>query len=126
MMGHLRQPLPIPMGRFHEPAGSRLPSLLDLIGSPGARMPNSSIRILLFIAAASLSTSATAEAQGTADQQAACIDDAFRFCRADIPNAARVEACLESNKSKLKPACQAQFDQPVKKKPRFRARRVEP
>ena len=87
-------------------------------------MPNSSIGILL-LAAVSLSASA-AQAQGTADQQSACIDDAFRFCRADIPNAARIEACLESNKSKLRPACQAQFDQPVKKKARFRARRVDP
>jgi hypothetical protein len=89
-------------------------------------MPNSSIGILLLAAACLSASSAPAQAQGTADQQSACIDDAFRFCRADIPNAARVEACLESNKSKLRPACQAQFDQPVKKKTRFRARRTDP
>jgi hypothetical protein len=84
-------------------------------------MPNASLRIFLLVTA-SLSAAATAQAQGTAEQQSACIDDAFRFCRADIPIVSRIEACLESNKSKLTPACRAQFDEPPVKKTRVRAR----
>jgi hypothetical protein len=71
------------------------------------------IRTLL-LTGAMLSVSATADAHGTAEQVSACISDAFRFCSAEIPNATRVEACLQSNKSKLTPACQAQFDEPGK------------
>jgi hypothetical protein len=74
----------------------------------------------LSLAGALLSVTATANAQGTAEQQSACIRDAFAFCAAEIPNAARVEACLESNKSKLSPACQAQFDEPEPKPRRVR------
>jgi hypothetical protein len=71
----------------------------------------------LSLAGAILSVAATANAQGTAEQTSACIRDAFRFCSAYIPNAARIEACLESNKRQLSPACRAQFEEPEKKPP---------
>ena len=74
----------------------------------------------LSIAAILLSAAVAANAQGTADQQSACIGDAFRFCRADIPDATRIEACLEGNKKKLTPACRAQFDEPEPKPRRVR------
>ena len=51
-----------------------------------------------------------ATAEGTAQQRAACMGDAFRFCREDIPNVGRIEACLLQNRERLHPACQAQFD----------------
>jgi hypothetical protein len=51
-----------------------------------------------------------ASAQGTAAQQTACMGDAFRFCSADIPNVSRIETCLLRNRDRLRPACQAQFD----------------
>jgi len=51
-----------------------------------------------------------ASAQGTAAQQTACMGDAFRFCSADIPNVSRIETCLLQNRDRLRPACQAQFD----------------
>jgi hypothetical protein len=49
-------------------------------------------------------------AQGTEVQRTACMGDAFRFCSADIPNVARIETCLLQNRERLRPACQAQFD----------------
>jgi hypothetical protein len=52
---------------------------------------------------------ALAQAQGTAEERSACMSDAFRFCRANIPNVAAIEACLKQNVSSLSPACQAEF-----------------
>ena len=42
----------------------------------------------------------------------ACMGDAFRFCRSEIPNVARIEACLMQNRSRLHLACQAEFQSP--------------
>jgi hypothetical protein len=53
--------------------------------------------------------SAPAAAQGTAEQRAACMGDAYRFCFSEIPNVARITACMESKLDQLSPACQAQF-----------------
>ena len=58
--------------------------------------------------------SATALAQGTAEERSACMGDAFKFCLSDIPNVAAIEACLERNERELTPACRAEF-QPSKK-----------
>lgn len=49
-------------------------------------------------------------AEGTPQQRTACMGDAFRFCREDIPNVGKIEACLLQNRERLHPACQAQFD----------------
>jgi hypothetical protein len=49
-------------------------------------------------------------AAGTPQQRAACMGDAFRFCREDIPNVGKIEACLLQNRERLHPACQAEFD----------------
>ncbi|MGY4623184.1 hypothetical protein [Bradyrhizobium sp. USDA 4486] len=59
--------------------------------------------------AMTLSIAGPALAQGTAQQRSACMGDAFRFCSSDIPNVARIEACLIHNRSQLHPACQAEF-----------------
>ena len=53
---------------------------------------------------------APALAQGTAEERSACMGDAFRFCVADIPNVAAIEACLERNERELTPACRAEFE----------------
>jgi hypothetical protein len=84
----------------------------------GAQMTN--IIRTFSLAGALLSVTAGANAQGTAEQTSACIRDAFRFCAAELPNAARIEACLESQKSKLSPACRAQFEEPAPKRRRVR------
>ncbi len=59
---------------------------------------------------AAISFTGPAFAQGTAQQRSACMGDAFRFCSEDIPNVARIEACLLQNRERLHPACQAEFD----------------
>jgi hypothetical protein len=43
----------------------------------------------------------------TADQQQACMGDAFRLCSSEIPDIDRVKACMIRNRSQLSPACQA-------------------
>jgi hypothetical protein len=51
-------------------------------------------------------SSATAIAQ-SAEEQQACVDDAFRVCSATIPDRARTTACMIANKAQLSGACQA-------------------
>jgi len=59
--------------------------------------------LLAFFAAA------PAMAQGTAEQRAACENDAYRFCEAQVPDAIAVEKCLRANMRSLSPACRAEF-----------------
>ena len=56
--------------------------------------------------------SAPVLAQGTAEQRAACTHDALRFCGPEIPNVARIQACLIYYMSQLSQRCQAQFHRP--------------
>jgi hypothetical protein len=60
----------------------------------------------------------------TADEQQACMGDAFRLCSSEIPNVDRVTACMVRNKSQLSPECRVFFrpgpeaaDTPVEFKP---------
>jgi hypothetical protein len=55
---------------------------------------------------------ATAAAQGTPQQRAACMDDAYRFCGSVIPDVRRIEACLQRKLAQLTAACRAQFAPP--------------
>ena len=43
--------------------------------------------------------------QGTAEEQAACVPDATRFCLDAIPDTFRVLACLQANRLKLRKIC---------------------
>ena len=54
-------------------------------------------------------------AQGTAEQKAACEADAFKFCGSDIPDPAKIEACLRAKLSQISPTCRAQFKDDEKK-----------
>ena len=45
----------------------------------------------------------------TADEQAACQDDAFRLCNNAIPDEKRVKACLLANQRRLSPQCRRAF-----------------
>jgi hypothetical protein len=65
--------------------------------------------IIVAVIGFSLSPVAPAFAQGTAEQRAACMGDAFRFCARFIPNVSAIEGCLEQNVSRLRPACAAEF-----------------
>lgn len=44
-------------------------------------------------------------AAGTAPQRAACEDDAYRLCSAEIPNESAIESCLRSNLSRISRDC---------------------
>jgi hypothetical protein len=61
-----------------------------------------------------------AVAQGTAEERSACMGDAFRFCASDIPDVPKIESCLDSNKSKLSSACQAEFQPSQAKKTKLK------
>jgi hypothetical protein len=52
----------------------------------------------------------TAAIAQTAEEQQACMDDAFRVCSATIPDRARTTACMVQNKSRLSQACQLVMD----------------
>lgn len=45
-----------------------------------------------------------------AEAEHACYQDAKRFCNADIPDEAKVEACMRRHLAGLSPACRAMFD----------------
>ena len=62
---------------------------------------------------------ATSEAY-TPEQQAACSDDAFRLCGADIPDVDRVTACMVRKQDQLSPGCQVYF-RPSEPEPPVRA-----
>ena len=64
-------------------------------------------RTILSVAFAMLSTAAIAQ---SAEDQQACMNDAFRVCSATIPDRARTTACMVQNKSKLSAACQMVMD----------------
>jgi len=53
---------------------------------------------------------APALAQGTAEERSACMGDALEFCFSDVPDVAKIEACLERHMDKLTPACRAEFE----------------
>jgi hypothetical protein len=64
---------------------------------------------LMLATALSVSMWSDASQAYTPEQEQACTGDAFRLCSSDIPDVARVTACMARNKSQLSPACRAQF-----------------
>ena len=62
------------------------------------------LTLAIALTVGTLSTAAFAQ---TAEDQQACMDDAFRVCSATIPDRARTTACMVQNKAKLSPRCQA-------------------
>ena len=54
--------------------------------------------------------STVARAQGTEEQTEACSGDAFTLCRSEIPNVAKITACMRVHRSELSPKCRAVFD----------------
>jgi len=64
------------------------------------------MRLTLAIALTVSALSTAAFAQSAEDQQA-CMNDAFRVCSATIPDRARTTACMVQKKSQLSAACQA-------------------
>ena len=50
---------------------------------------------------------------GTPEQRAACIGDAFRLCGPEIPDVNRITACMKVNFSRLSQGCKAVVQGPV-------------
>ena len=61
-------------------------------------------------AALALTVVSTAAIAQSAEEQQACMNDAFRVCSATIPDRARTTACMIQNKSQLSAACQMVMD----------------
>ena len=72
------------------------------------RIRNFQIGLMLATALAVSMWPATGRAY-TPEQEQACTGDAFRLCSAEIPDVARVTACMAAKKSQLSPGCRAQF-----------------
>jgi hypothetical protein len=65
---------------------------------------------IILAAAFSLATGASAQAlQISAEQRASCTPDALRLCSSEIPDIARVTACMKANRANLSQRCQATF-----------------
>ncbi len=70
-----------------------------------------------------LFASSVAVAQGTAEQRAACEDEARWLCSNYIPDAEAVKGCMLRNLDQLSPRCRAMFDRGSKARAR-RGRRA--
>jgi hypothetical protein len=64
-----------------------------------------SLVLLAATAAPALSLS-----QGTAEQRVACMPNVLRLCRAFIPDADKITACLRERSSELSDACRAAIE----------------
>jgi hypothetical protein len=65
---------------------------------------------LLALGALSALGAVTAAHAATHDEQAkACRGDAMHFCAADIPNKAKITACMKQHIDELSPPCRAMF-----------------
>jgi hypothetical protein len=63
---------------------------------------------IILVTAFSLTAVASAQAV-TAEQRAACTPDAIRLCSSEIPDVAKVTACMKANQGSLSPRCRAAF-----------------
>jgi hypothetical protein len=65
-------------------------------------------RVLLVVAFGVAAAASNASAF-TAEQKAACTPDAVRLCSSEIPDVARVTACMSAKQASLSPRCRAAF-----------------
>jgi len=56
-----------------------------------------------------ITLSSASAGEGTSEQRVACRNDAWSFCREEIPDVERITACMIKNLKKLSPPCRAQF-----------------
>jgi hypothetical protein len=69
-------------------------------------------RIAIAILVLAPGFAASASAQGTAQQRAACTPDVFRLCSEFIPDPDRITACLVSRQQELSDTCASVFSPP--------------
>ena len=66
---------------------------------------------LVLAATVSLSTlSATSSLAYTLEEQQMCTGDAFRLCSSEIPNIAKITACMVKHRAQLSSPCRAVMD----------------
>ena len=79
---------------------------------PAARVSTIRKVGLTLCLALSLSTVATSSSFAySARARQMCTGDAFRLCSSEIPNIARIIACMRRNKANLSPGCRAVMDE---------------
>lgn len=78
--------------------------VMDRIAFPIART-----RILLAAALCLVAVAAAKAEEGTPEQRAACTPDALRLCSSEIPDVARVTACMKAKQASLSARCRAAF-----------------
>ena len=66
-------------------------------------------KVFAFAFLLSLISFAGSVSAATPEEQAACQDDAFKFCQDLIPDEDKVKVCLMANRRKLAPACRKLF-----------------
>jgi hypothetical protein len=64
---------------------------------------------LLAASLVALGAVSTAHAATEDEQAKACRGDAMHFCAADIPNKAKITACMKQHIDELSPPCRAMF-----------------
>ncbi len=69
-------------------------------------------KLIAFAFLVTVAAFAAPASAATAEEQAACQDDAFRVCGNAIPDEQRVKACMIANVRKLSPGCRRFFVRP--------------
>jgi hypothetical protein len=67
------------------------------------------ISCLLAASLLGLGVAASSNAASRDTQTKACRADAIHFCASDIPNEAKITACMKQHIDQLSPACRAMF-----------------
>jgi hypothetical protein len=67
--------------------------------------------LLLMTASTTLAFAYADGSNATPEQRKACTPDVYRLCAGEIPNVAKITACLRRKKASLSEACRAVFDQ---------------
>jgi hypothetical protein len=73
----------------------------------------SKLRQAGLVLAFALTVSAVSSTQSfaySAEAQAMCTGDAFKFCSSEIPNIPAITACMFKHKAQLSPGCRAVMD----------------
>ena len=87
-------------------------------------MPISKCLMGAAVLAVSFSTVATARSlKGPTlrdQEQQACYNDAMTLCKNDVPDEAKITACMTAKRAQLSPACAKMFDIGTKAKKRGR------
>ena len=68
-------------------------------------------KVALMVLALAYPTLASAQHQGSLEDQIACTPDVYRLCSAQVPNEDAIVACLARSKAALSPACRRVFSQ---------------